>query len=445
MRDYLARARAALDTFDGAAQALSAATGGGNTPPIVSKSRETAAALLEATAALRKSLLLPEQTAVDIADLQLRLEDESRRIARHLKALGEAIDGATGASRAAAESLAPALRDLEEQAQRVAAAIFPSAIEGVREINKALWTTRLIWKDSGDILDRGVKGKLPGLTLKQLDALDTAARDVLDRFEAVNALMNDLVTTPLVGDGAVAAALVESARAELAAAVKRARSKAADVYQPFHGVLARAEKLATRIGELFDDLRIPVFPPPDRLLAFTDYIDHDTYHALAGVERFALMNIGARMQSVELSAAEGGGSLADARFGIRIFDVFPDRLYFTAKVEFLRAMEALAARKIFEAAPAALHRFRDGSYKQVEGRRGNLQVSYAAGTLADPHDATRICVDADIDLYRGSVSHLFGEVLVNHLTGSKTDQFKVWDTLARNEVTPIAGFDVITV
>ena len=43
------------------------------------------------------------------------------------------------------------------------------------------------------------------------------------------------------------------------------------------------------------------------------------------------------------------------------------------------------------------------------------------------------------------MSHLFGEVLVNHLTGSKTDQFKVWDTLADNEVTPIGGFDVITV
>ena len=445
MRDYLDRARTALDTFDGAAQALSAAAGNGNTPSIIQKSRDTAASLLEATAALRRSLILPEQTAVDIADLQLRLEDESRRIARHLKALGEAVDGANGASRAAAASLAPALRDLEEQAQRVAAAIFPSAIEGVREINKALWTTRLIWKDYGEILDRGVKGKLPGLTLKQLDALDATARNVLGRFDAVNALMNDLVTAPLVGDGAEAAALVENARAELAAAVKRARSKAGDVYAPFHGVLARAEKLASRIGQLFDDLRIPVFPPPDRLLAFTNYIDHNAYRALAGVERFALMNIGARMQSVTLSAAEGGGTLADPRFGIQVFDVFPDRVYFTATIEFLRAVEALAARKVFEPAPAALHRFRDGSYKQVQGRKGNLQVSYAAGTPANPKDATRICVDADIDLYRGTVSHLFGEVLVNHLTGSKTDQFRVWDTLAGNAVTPIGGFDVITV
>jgi hypothetical protein len=445
MRDYLARARKALDAFDGAAQALSAAAGGGSTPPIIPKSRETVTALLAATAALRMSLSLPENTAVDIADLQMRLEDESRRVARHLKGLGEAVAAATGAARATAETLGPALRDLEEQAQRVAAAVFPSAIDGVREINKALWETRLIWKDYGVILDRGVKGKLPGLTSKQLDALDTTAREVLARFDAVNALMNDLVMVPLVGDGAQAAALVESARAELSAAVKRARSKAAGVYKPFHGVLGRAEKLASRIGELFDGLRIPVFPAPDRLLTFADYIDHDAYHALAGVERFALMNIGARLQSIPLAPGDGGGTLADPRFGIRIFDVFPDRVYFTAKLEFLSVVQGLAARRVFEPAPAGLHRFQDGSYKQRQGRKGNLQVSYAAGTLDNPADATRICVDADIDLYRGTVAHLFGEVLVNHLTGSKTDQFKVWDTLAGNEVAPIGGFEVITV
>ena len=445
MRDYVTRARSALDGFDRAAHALAAAAGGGNTPPIIQKCRETAEALRQATSALRVSLSLPEHTAVDVADLQMRLESETRRIARHLQALGEAVESATGPSRAAAESLGPALRDLEEQAQRVAAAVFPSAIEGVREINRALWDTRLIWRDYGEILDRGVKGKLPGLSSKQLDALDTTAREVLARFEAVNALLNDLVTAPLVGDGAEAAALVENARAELTAAVKRARSKAADAYKPFHGVLSRAEKLAARIGKQFDDLRIPVFPPPDRLVTFADYIDHATYHALAGVERFALMNIGARLQSIVLGPAEGGGTLADARFGIRIFDVFPDRVYFTAKVEFLRAVEALAARRVFEPAQASLHRFRDGSYKQRQGRKGNVQVSYATGTLENPGDKSHICVDADIDLYRGAVSHLFGEVLVNHLTGSKTDQFRVWDLLASNDVPPIGGFDVIAV
>ena len=95
MRDYLVRARAALDGFDAAARALAAAAGTGDTPPILQKSRDTAGALLEATAALRFSLSLPEKTAVDIADLQMRLEDQSRRLARHLKALGEAVEAAT--------------------------------------------------------------------------------------------------------------------------------------------------------------------------------------------------------------------------------------------------------------------------------------------------------------------------------------------------------------
>jgi hypothetical protein len=448
MRDYLARARTALDAFDAATQALAAAAGGAHLPILV-KSRDIAAALLVATAALRTSLSLTENTVVDVADLQLRLEDQSRQLARHLKALGEAVAAATGASREAAARLAPALQDLEEQAQRVAAAIFPSAIEGVREINRTLWDMRLIWKNYGEVLDRGVKGKLAGLNSKQLNAVDTTAREVLARFESVNVLMNDLVTAPLVGDGDEAAALVEQARRELMAAVRRARSKANETYKPFHGVLGRAEKLAARIAELFDDLRIPVFPPPDRLLAFADYIDHDAYRALTGVERFALMNIGARLQSIVLGPAEGGGTLADPRFEIRVFDVFPDRIYFTAKAEFVQTVEALADRKrkvrVFETAPAGLHRFRQGSFKQRAGRQGNLQVSYADGTPEDPADGTHVCVDADIDLYRGTVSHLFGEVLVNHLTGSKTDQFKVWDTLVDNKVKPIGGFDVVAV
>jgi hypothetical protein len=445
MKDYLARACGALDGFDAAAHALGSAAGTATSPSILPKSRETAAALLDTTTALRFALSLPERTAVDIADLQMRLEDQSRRLARLLKALGEAVEAATGASRAAAEILAPVLRDLEEHAQRVAAALFPSAIEGVREINEALWETRLIWKAYCEVMDRGVKGKLPRLTSKQLDAVDLTARDILARFDTVNALMNELVTAPLVGDGTHAGAMVESARAELTAAVKRARSKSADVYRPFHGVMVRAEKLAERIGALFDDLRIPVFPQPDRLLAFANYIDHDAYHALAGVERFALMNIGARLQSIRLTAREGGGTLADPRFEIRVFDVFPDRVYFTATQDFLHAVKALAGRKVFETAPAGLHRFRDGSYKQRQGHRGNLQVSYARGTPDDPADATRVCVDADIDLYRGKVSHLFGEVLVNHLTGSRTDQFKVWDTLADNGVEPLGGFEVIRI
>lgn len=443
MREYLARAHAALDAFDVSARALATEAGRAGAAPLAQKSTDTSQGLLDATAAIRRSLLLPADTAVDIADLQARLESETRQVARLLKGLGETVEKATGASKAAAGALTPTLQTLEEQAQRVAAAVFPSAIEGVRDINKALWNLRLILRDYGEVFDKAVRGKLPGFTSKQLDAVDAVAKDVVARFDAVNELVNTLVTAPLVGDSREVAATVKGARAELTAAVKRARSKAADAYKPFHGVLGRAERLASEVAGKFDDLRIPVFPPPGKLDAFAAYVDHNVYHALSGVQRFALMNIGARLASIE-TAAGSGETLSAPRFDIRVFDVFPDRVYFTARVEFLRAVKDLAGAGVFETAPAGLHRFNDGSYKQQAGRKGNLQVSYAAGTPTSPGDPARITVDADIDLYRGTVAHLFGEVLVNHLTGMKTDQFKVWDTLAANEVAPIGGFDVIS-
>jgi len=444
MREYLARARTALDAFDVSARALGTEAGRGQAAALVQKSTDTVQGLLAATAAIRRSLLLPEHTAVDIADLQARLESETRQVARLLKGLGEAAEKATGDSKAAAAELTPTLQTLEEEAQRVAAAVFPSAIEGVRDINKALWNLRLILRDYGEVFDRAVRGKLPGFTSKQLDAVDAVAKDVAGRFDAVNELINTLVTAPLVGDSREVAATVKSARAELTAAVKRARSKAADAYKPFHAVLGRTERLASEIAGKFDDLRIPVFPLPGKLDAFAASVEHDFYHALSGVQRFALMNIGARLASIETSAGSGE-MLSAPRFDIRVFDVFPDRVYFTARVEFLRAVEDLASEGVFRKAPAGLHRFNDGSYKQQGGRRGNLQVSYAAGTPSSSDDLARVTVDADIDLYRGTVAHLFGEVLVNHLTGMKTDQFKVWDTLLANDVTPIGGFDVISV
>ena len=49
-------------------------------------------------------------------------------------------------------------------------------------------------------------------------------------------------------------------------------------------------------------------------------------------------------------------------------------------------------------------------------------------------------MDADIDLYRSPLRHLFGEVLVNHLTGTTTDQFKVFDILAATKLPMVAGF-----
>src|SRR5690606_5047295 len=134
----------------------------------------------------------------------------------------------------------------------------------------------------------------------------------------------------------------------------------------------------------------------------------ELYAGLAGVERFALLNIGARLCSIAC-ASNGSEHLLSPRFEIRVFDVFPDRVYLTASRAFIDEVEALAEAGTFEPAPASLHRYNEGSFKQIAFRRGNLQVSYAHGTPDQPGDRSRVSVDADIDLYRGPLSHLFGE------------------------------------
>ena len=52
-------------------------------------------------------------------------------------------------------------------------------------------------------------------------------------------------------------------------------------------------------------------------------------------------------------------------------------------------------------------------------------------------------MDADLDLYREAIPHLFGEVLVNHLTDSRTDQFIVREILDDQGIEPIGGFTLI--
>ena len=71
--------------------------------------------------------------------------------------------------------------------------------------------------------------------------------------------------------------------------------------------------------------------------------------------------------------------------------VFPDRIYFEADRS---VIDDVAADTAFEKAPASLHRFKEGSFKQTTFTKGNLQVSYAM------RPGNRVAIDADIDLYR---------------------------------------------
>ena len=147
------------------------------------------------------------------------------------------------------------------------------------------------------------------------------------------------------------------------------------------------------------------------------------------MQAFALLNILARLQATRPS----GNSLLDGR-NITITQVFPDRIYFEAD----RTLIAdIATDSAFEAAPASLHRSKEGSFKQTTFRKGNLQVCFAS------RPDNRVMIDADMDLYRSPVPHLFGEVLVNHLTGNTTDQFKVRDILDDQSIRPIGGFALL--
>jgi hypothetical protein len=446
MHDYLRRARSALVQFESAVVAFDRERVTLTPSPAlprkqIDKLADIAVRLRTAARRLEHSLTqVSGETALDVVDLQVRMEQEGAALASALKALGEVV-----ANGEATGSITPGtLFGLEESAERVAAAIFPNAIEGVREINRTLWDFRPIWNEYGRILAREVaKTGSTRLTADQIARVEQTAAKVSERFDAVNDLLNQLVIGAADSSASVQT-LVRNARTALSEAVRDAKSKAAEAYKPFHSVLKRAEALARKVDEQFAELRIPVFPAADRLDDLSVAVDSVRYAELAGVERFALLNITARLRSITLAAGPARHLLAP-QFGIRIFDVFPDRVYLTANATFIAAVEALAQAGTFEVAPASLHRFKDGSFKQRQSRKGNLQLSYAFGSAEAPGDRTKVRVDADIDLYRSPVRHLFGEVLVNHLTGSKTDQFKVWDTLASNDVAPIGRFDVVTV
>lgn len=378
-------------------------------------------------------------TALDVVDLQVRMEGEGAALASALRALDEALEKTPEIG----TLLERELQTLKESAERMAAALFPNAIDGVREINRTLWDFRPIWSEYVRVMGREVsRTSDKRLTADQIAKVEQTAERVRAGFEEVNQLLNKLVISSSFRGAPDVASLIQQARRALSAAIRDARSKAADTYRLFHGVLNRAERLAQKIDKQFAELRVPVFPDAQQLEDLAAAIDAASYAAFAGVERFALLNIGARLRSIPL--ADGSGHLLSPRFNLRVFDAFPDRIYMTADASFIGAVEALAKKNVFESADSTLHKFNDGSFKQRQRTKGNLQLSYAFGTPEQRSDRSKVSVDADIDLFRSPVKHLFGEVLINHLTGGKTDQFRVWDLMTALEVAPIGGFTVVT-
>jgi len=434
MSDYLTRATTALDGFMQARAALAADARAlaqrGDAPAAPLRRAVDALERLDAAAtALRTSFSHLAHTALDIVDLQTRLEGESASVAAGLRALGEAVESSPPLRAA----LLPGSVALEEAAAALASATFPSAVDGLAAVNRALWDFRgPLWvayeRVLADVVGRGT------LTPQQVARIEQPAAGIRSRFEAVDALLNELASSPF-HDRASILRMVREARTALQRALTEARSKATDTYKPFHAVLRRAEGVAERVLKALSRCRVPAFPGAAAVCEVADCIDADRYGSLGGSERFALLNILAALQAVKPPDATVP-SLADGTYLRRIFAVFPDRIYVEAAPPLLTTLAALQERGTFAPAPAALHRFREASLKQREHRKGNLQFSYdRAGDL--------VRVDIDIDLYRGPVSHLFGEVLINQLTGSTTSQFDVRRILDGRGVPPIAGFEVV--
>lgn len=385
---------------------------------------EIAGRARSAADAIATTFTLIEQTALDIVDMQVRLQGETARLASALRHLGEVVQKQHFIREAFGDLLVP----LDEAAQLVAAAVFPSAVQGLREVNVRLWDFEKIqWKRYTDLLTAVVQSNR--ITSDQQVAIQRLADDVAAAFAEVNTLLNDLADSR-ASDAAALRKRLAQAPDRLIRELQKAEARLRPDVAMFAPIIKASRKVAEDVADLLRRLVIPIYPTHDRLGDCQACIDAAFFDSLSGVQMFALLNILARMQATKAS----GRPLVSGR-NVTITHVFPDRIYLEADRS---VVDDMRSDRTFEAAPASLHRFKEGSFKQTAFAKGNLQVCFAS------RPDNRVVIDADIDLYRAVVPHLFGEVLVNHLTGNTTNQYAVRDILERQNIASIGGFGVLT-
>ena len=393
---------------------------------VLQQLRDAAGRARMASDAIARSFVLIEQTGLDIVDMQVRLQGETARLASALATIGEAVARQHFVREAFGDALVP----LDEAAQLVAAAVFPSAVQGLRAVNVKLWDFEKVqWKRYTDLLTTVVQRG--SITVDQQAHMQAIADDVAGAFGEINTLLNDLAESR-PSDARALQARLDKAPVRLTDALGVARDRVSQVAGPFDAfapIIEASADVAHDVSALLRELTIPVFPAYDALGPCCDVIAREMYDGVSGVQAFALLNILARLQATQAS----GRSLLEGR-AVTITHVFPDRIYLEADRSIIRDVDADPE---FEPAPASLHRFNEGSYKQTTFRKGNLQLSYASR----PGD--RVAIDADMDLYRSAIPHLFGEVLVNHLTGSSTSQFAVRRILDEQSIEAIGSFELL--
>ena len=380
-----------------------------------------------AAEAISRSFALIEMTALDVVDMQVRLQGETARLASALRELGARVER----QHFIREAFGDELVALDESAQAVAATVFPSAVQGLREVNVKLWDfEKLLWKRYTDILTDVVRRG--SITAEQEVRIQAIADDVWRAFAEVNTLLNDLASTR-PSDASALRRRLEQAPLRLTTALGKATERLAHAPKALSGfgpVIKASAKVAGELATLLKKMTIPVFPEHDGLEACCEIVDPELYERIGGVQAFALLNILSACQATTVA----GRPMLEGR-NARITHVFPDRIYLEADRSVIDDMSADPSQ--FDTAPASLHRFKEGSFKQKIFRKGNVQVCYAS------RPGNRVAIDADIDLYRHAIPHLFGEVLVNHLTGNTTDQFRVRRILDERPVSVIGTFELL--
>lgn len=365
------------------------------------------------------------ETPLTIVDLEGRMRRETEDLLKAAHELEEAVlaNGVT-------ENLGGELRAVEDTLQHLACALFPSSAEGLAEANES---ASRFGRETGVLRRRRLQ------RLEERGELDDERRRAIagtlaridEAFERTRSYVDDLAMNRLRGS-AVREEYREKVKLleDAGALARRAISTA--THGGFESILDRAAELAKDSVESLGRVRAPLFPEFDNLEELKPSISEGLYRDLSGPQKFTLLNIASLMRRI---AGPEVLNLVDERFEPNVWRVYTDRIYLRAKASLLTTVKN---HPDFGEAPAGLHRFNEGSYKQNRFEEGNLQLSYQS------HRKGLVDVDADIDLYRDPIAHFFGEVLKNHLTGSKTDQFRVREILNDRKVVPIGGFEIVT-
>jgi hypothetical protein len=215
--------------------------------------------------------------------MQVRLQGETARLASLFAIWGTQPRRSPAVTAAFGDELV----GLDEVSQLVAAAVFPSAVQGLREANVKLWDFEKIqWKRYTDILNDVVqRGAIPSDQQVRIQAI---ADDVARAFNEVNVLLNDLAESPSNEGGRSAENDCSRRPIRLRSALQAASDKLDQSHSgtlaAFGPVIKASAKIAEDVAKRLQKLTIPVFPAYEGLGRCCDVVTQSLYERLSGVQ-----------------------------------------------------------------------------------------------------------------------------------------------------------------